>query len=77
MSFSPKSRSGFSQIVIVGAYDHSWNEMGRHYFNLATSAGDSADLIDAADSGHFEMIDPGSSTWPLVLDAARELLEIN
>jgi len=31
-------------------------------------------MIEATESGHFEMIDPDSSTWPLVLEATRELL---
>ena len=32
-------------------------------------------LVEAPESGHFEMIDPGSTTWPLVRDAALALIE--
>ena len=33
--------------------------------------------IVASESGHFELIDPDSTTWPIVLDAARRLLGIS
>jgi acetyl esterase/lipase len=43
----------------------------------AASRGADVALIEAAESGHFEMIDPDSSTWPLVLEAARQLLGVS
>jgi acetyl esterase/lipase len=62
------------QSLVIGFHDEAWGEVGRRYFDAAKSAGDEVDLINAPESGHFEMIDPDSSTWPLVLEAARKLL---
>ena len=45
------------------------------YVAKAVSAHAPIDVIIAKESGHFEMIDPRSSTWPLVLDAANALLK--
>lgn len=63
------------QILIIGKYDDMWAPPGRRYFEAARIRGDDVRKIEATESGHFEMIDPDSSTWPLVLDAARDLLE--
>lgn len=62
------------QVVVVGRYDDTWSPPARRYASKAQARGDDVMLIEAADSGHFEMIDPDSSTWPLVLEAARRLL---
>jgi acetyl esterase/lipase len=62
------------QLLVIGRYDSNWGEVGRRHFEAAKAANDDIQLIDAAESGHFEMIDPDSSTWPLVLDAAFQLL---
>ena len=65
------------QVVVVGRYDEIWSPPARSYVRKAASRGDVVMLIEAAESGHFEMIDPGSSTWPLVLEAARQLLGLS
>lgn len=65
---------GLPQTIIIGSYDDAWKEGGRNYYRLALKAGDDVQLIEARESGHFEMIDPDSSTWPIVLGAARQLL---
>ena len=67
---------GLPQVVLIGSYDHSWREVGHRYYQQALAAKDKVRLIDAPESGHFEMIDPDSSTWLLVLDAAHELLDM-
>ncbi len=67
---------GLPQLLVIGAYDLAWAGVGREYYRLALAATDTVRLIEAPESGHFEMIDPDSSTWPLVLDAAYELLGI-
>ncbi len=64
------------QILVIGRYDKNWRKVGYRYLEVARGAGDQVDVIDAPESGHFEMIDPDSSTWPMVLGAARELLGI-
>jgi acetyl esterase/lipase len=63
------------QLIIVGRHDETWTPPARRYFETAEARGDDVRLIEAPESGHFELIDPDSSTWPLVLGAARELLE--
>lgn len=65
---------GVRQILILGKYDDDWTPTGLRYFDVARMRGDDVRLIEATESGHFEMIDPDSSTWPVVLHAARELL---
>ena len=65
---------GLPQILINGKYDTDWAPIGVRYFEAAKAANDNVRLIEAPESGHFELIDPASSTWPLVRDAALELL---
>lgn len=67
---------GVPQVVIVGKHDSDWGPSGLRYFRAATERGDNIRLIEAPESGHFEVIDPDTSTWDMVLEAARELLDI-
>ena len=55
-------------------YDDQWAPVGRRYYDVAEASGDDVRIVDADESGHFEMIDPATSTWALVRDAALELL---
>ena len=67
---------GIPQIVIVGEQDSDWGWVGDAYVKAARAAGDEQiQLIKAPEAGHFEVIDPKSSTWPVVRDAARRLLQ--
>jgi acetyl esterase/lipase len=62
------------QTLVVGALDRAWGPAGRAYYRRALEVGDDeVTLVEAPESGHFEMIVPGTSTWPLVLEAYREL----
>jgi len=65
---------GVRQLLILGKYDDGWTPTGLRYLETARARGDDVRMIEATESGHFEMIDPDSSTWPLVLEATRELL---
>ena len=65
---------GVRQVLIVGKYDDAWSPTGLRYFAAAEMRGDDILMIEAPESGHFEMIDSDSSTWPLVLKTAGELL---
>ena len=67
-------RVALPQIILVGRYDETWTPPASRYARTAAARGGDVTLVEAADSGHFEMIDPDSSTWPLVLKAARQLL---
>jgi len=62
------------QILLNGRYDTRWAPVALRYFEAARAAGAPVRLIEAPESGHFEMIDPDSSTWPLVRDAVLELV---
>ena len=59
---------------MLGRYDANWRPICERYIEAARASGAPLEVIDAPESGHFEMIDPDSSTWPLVLAAARRLL---
>jgi len=59
------------QHVVLGRYDFDWTPVGRRFVEAARQAGNEPQVIEAAESGHFEMIDPDSTTWPHVLAAAR------
>ncbi|HJS72804.1 MAG TPA: alpha/beta hydrolase [Vicinamibacteria bacterium] len=63
------------QILILGDHDKNWTPVGRRYFEAAKAAGDDVRVVEAPESGHFEMIDPDSTTWPLLIQALRDLLE--
>lgn len=65
---------GVPQRLVIGRHDTDWAPVGRRYFEAATVQGADVQAIDAEASGHFEMIDSGSTTWPLVRDAVREIL---
>jgi len=62
------------QIAVIGKYDETWRPVGVRYARAASGQGAPIRVIDAPEAGHFELIDPDSTTWPLVLGAARELL---
>jgi acetyl esterase/lipase len=62
------------QVAVIGKYDETWRPVGVRYAKAAFGQGAPIRVIDAPEAGHFELIDPDSTTWPLVLGAARELL---
>ena len=66
---------GVRQILLAGKRDHDWAWVGEAYREKARTAVESKfEYIEAPDAGHFEVIDPNSSTWPLVRQSARALL---
>jgi acetyl esterase/lipase len=66
---------GVPQTVIIGKYDEHWAWAGTEYVDQATLAGDTdINLIEAPRSGHFELIDPQSSTWHIVRRAVLTML---
>lgn len=63
---------GVPQTLVIGAKDASWGPAGRAYFARTRALGDSTvRLVELPESGHFEMIDPGSSSWATVFAAFR------
>jgi acetyl esterase/lipase len=49
-------------------------EMSTRYVDRARTAGDQAQLVEVADCGHFDLIDPSSDAWPAVLAAIETAL---
>src|SRR5205814_1634281 len=48
--------------------------ISRDYVAAARAKGDDATLRELRGAGHFELIDPRSTAWPCVRDAAKELV---
>jgi len=66
---------GIRQTLLVGKRDRDWGWVGEAYRDKARAAGESKlEFIEAPDAGHFEVIDPNSSTWPLVRQSVRALI---
>jgi len=65
------------QTIVIGEYDENWGPVGHMYVEQAIQKGNSPLVINANESGHFEMIDPDSSTWPLVLKATQQALGLD
>jgi acetyl esterase/lipase len=62
------------QRLVVGAFDSSWGPSGRVYFEMASNMpGIEVTLVEAPESGHFEMIAPMTSTWAIVLSELEAL----
>jgi acetyl esterase/lipase len=67
---------GVAQRVLHGANDDIVPmEISRRYVAAAKKSGDDSKLIEVAGAGHFELIDPRSSAWPVVKEAVLELVE--
>jgi acetyl esterase/lipase len=66
---------GLPQVLINGAHDNTWSPYGEAYYETAKAAGDNIRLIVAPEAGHFELILPSSSTWPIVLDATLSMFK--
>ena len=63
---------GIPQVLIHGTADDAVPfAMSEQYVARATAAGDRAVLVSLEGVGHFEVIDPWSSAWPLVVSALR------
>ena len=66
--------NGVPQRLVIGALDRGWAPAGRAYYDAAIADGGSdVTRVEAPESGHFEMIAPTSSTWPIVLEELRKL----
>lgn len=65
---------GMPQVLIHGTADDAVPfAMSEQYVARATAAGDRAVLVALEGLGHFEVIDPWSSAWPLVVSTLRGL----
>jgi acetyl esterase/lipase len=65
---------GVRQILIIGGQDRAWGPSGRVYQRTVVAAHDAlVGFVDAPVAGHFDIVAPTTSTWPLVIDALRDL----
>ncbi len=63
------------QKLLIGAHDATWGPAGESYHRRALEQGaEDVDLVVAPNSGHFELIVPGTETWSRVTEAFRALL---
>lgn len=54
--------------LIVGERDAVWAEVMASYVKKLVKAGITSRTVVSSQSGHFELIDPRSAVWPLVLE---------
>ena len=73
MLFSP---SEIPQFLVIGKHDSIWSPWGLSYLDVAIARGDQIRMTEAPDSGHFEMIDPDTASFNIVLAAAMSALEV-
>ena len=65
------------QLIVKGRYDMPpLHPMIDDYVERYAKVGRTVEVRVAEESGHFEVIDPTSTSWPLVLSASLELLGI-
>lgn len=65
---------GLPQVIINGAHDEGWLTVSRAYQEKARLQGEVVRLIVPADAGHFELVMPASSTFPVVRATIEEML---
>jgi acetyl esterase/lipase len=66
---------GVPQLIINGVHDEDWLTVSRAYQEKARLAGEDVPLIIPADAGHFELVMPASSTFPMVSAAIADMLK--
>ena len=57
---------GVEQLIINGAHDEGWLIVSRAYQEQARALGEEVRLVVPADAGHFELVMPQSSSFPIV-----------
>lgn len=66
---------GVRQVILHGAADEAVPiESSRRYVYAAQAAGDAVELIEPADTGHMEFLDPGSEAFAALRRALDSLL---
>jgi acetyl esterase/lipase len=67
---------GIPQVLVHGTHDPTVPfEVSQRYQSSATQMGDEVTLVTLPGAGHFEVIDPRSQEWPIVVETVRSLLE--
>ena len=69
---------GVRQLLVHGTADEAVPyEISATYHAAAIASGDEAELLTLPGTGHFELIDPSSPVWPLILERLRGLLAMH
>lgn len=65
------------QVVVLGEHDDTWTPIAEAWLDRVREerAEVAVEVVRAAESGHFEMIVPGTSTWPLVMGALEAVFQ--
>lgn len=65
------------QVVVLGEHDATWTPIAEAWLDQLQERGgwEAVDVKRAAESGHFEMIVPGTSTWPQVMEALEAVFQ--
>lgn len=65
---------GVPQAIVIAHRDERFRDFGRSYAAKAHAAGDrQLVIVDAPESGHFDVIAPPTTTWPIVRHALDDL----
>lgn len=60
--------------IVIAGRDQSFKEFGRSLVARAMAAGEThLQVIDAPDAGHFDVVAPTTSSWPIVTTALHEV----
>lgn len=63
------------QVLVIGAHDRSWAPIGRSYLARARAVGDTTvQATEAPDAGHFDLLAPATTSWPIVMNALKQLV---
>ena len=65
---------GLPQVIINGAHDPGWLIVSRAYQEQAAALGEDVQLIVPPDAGHFELVMPTSTTFPIVRSTIVDML---
>lgn len=65
---------GMPQVIVNGAHDEGWLTVSRAYQEKARSLNEEVRLIVPPDAGHFELVMPESSSFPVVRAAIENML---
>lgn len=67
--------TGVRQVLVHGTDDDTVPlELSQRYCEAASAAGDEVELVTLPGTGHFELIDPLTDAWPVVLGAVAKVV---
>jgi acetyl esterase/lipase len=62
------------QLIVTGSTDHDVpSELSRDYVAQKQAAGEKVEFLEIPQTGHFDLIDPRSAAFPLIVSAIKKL----